>query len=110
MSAVAAPRSSTRARSAPRAPARVSVISALLIVACAAVPIGIVTLQVAVLRLNSERGDLQSRRDQIISANSELRGAIGGQLSPGVLASAANKKKGYVLVPVEYVETGSLGK
>jgi hypothetical protein len=109
VSAVAAPRSSARARSAPRAPARVSVTSALLIVACAAVLIGIVTLQVSVLRLNSERGDLQARKDQVISANSELRGAIGGQLSPGVLAQAANKK-GYVLVPVEYVETGSLGK
>jgi cell division protein FtsL len=109
VSAVAAPRSATRARSAPRAPARVSVTSALLIVACAAVLIGIVTLQVAVLRLNSERGDLQARKDHIISANSELRGLIGGQLSPGVLASAANKR-GLVLAPVDDVETGSLGK
>ena len=49
---------SARAPGAARA-RRVSVTSALLILACAAVLIGIVTLQVAVLRLNSERGDLQ---------------------------------------------------
>src|SRR4051812_11539575 len=109
MSAVAAPRSTTRARVTRRAPARVGVTSVLLIVACAAVLIGIVTLQVAVLRLNSERGDLQSKRDQIISANSELRGRLGGQLAPGVLAAAANKQ-GLVLAPVDAVDTGSLGK
>ena len=109
MSAVAAPRSSTRTRPARRAPARVGVTSVLLIVACAAVLIGIVTLQVAVLRLNSERGDLQAKRDQIVSANSELRGRLGGQLAPGVLAAAANKQ-GLVLAPVDTVDTGSLGK
>ena len=63
MSAVAAPRSATRERAVRRAPVRVGITSALLIVACAAVLIGIVTLQVAVLRLNSERGDLQARLD-----------------------------------------------
>ena len=74
MSAVAAPRSTTaRARATRRAPARVGVTSVLLIVACAAVLIGIVTLQVAVLRLNSERGDLQSKRDQIISAIAQAK-------------------------------------
>ena len=78
MSAVAAPRSATRARPVRRAPARVGVTSALLIVACAAVLIGIVTLQVSVLRLNSERGDLQAKRDQMISSNSELVGRLGG--------------------------------
>ena len=109
MSAVAAPRSTTRARPARRAPARVGVTSALLIVACAAVLIGSVTLQVAVLRLNSERGDLQVHRDQIVSANSELRGALGGQLAPGVLAAAATKQ-GLVLPPVEMVSPGSLGR
>ena len=108
MSAVAAPRSS-RARAARRAPVRVSVTSALLILACAAVLIGIVTLQVAVLQLNSERGDLQSRRDSIVSSNSELRGQLGGKLAPGVLAARAIKK-GLVLPPVEIVQTGSLGK
>ena len=109
MSAVAAPRSSTRTRPVRRAPARVGVTSALLIMACAAVLIGIVTLQVAVLRLNSERGDLQARRDQIVSANSELRGALGGQLAPVVLATAATKH-GLVLPPVELVTPGSLGR
>jgi hypothetical protein len=109
VSAVAAPRSTTRTRATRRAPARVGVTSVLLIVACAAVLIGIVTLQVAVLRLNSERGDLQAKRDQIISANSELRGRLGGQLAPGVLAAAASKQ-GLVLAPVDSVDTGSLGK
>ena len=100
MSAVAAPRSTTRTRAARRAPARVGVTSVLLIVACAAVLIGIVTLQVAVLRLNSERGDLQAKRDQIVSANSELRGRLGGQFAPGVLAAKASKQ-GLVLAPVD---------
>jgi hypothetical protein len=109
VSAVAAPRTTTRARATRRAPARVGVTSVLLIVACAAVLIGIVTLQVAVLRLNSERGDLQAKRDQIVSANSELRGRLGGQLAPGVLAAAASKQ-GLVLAPVDTVDTGSLGK
>ena len=109
MSAVAAPRSATRERSSPRAPARVGVTSALLIVACAAVLIGIVTLQVAVLRLNSERGDLQARRDNVASANSELRGRLGGQVAPGVLRKAATKR-GLVLPPSELVDTGSLGR
>jgi hypothetical protein len=109
MSAVAAPRTTARARAARRAPARVGVTSVLLILACAAVLIGIVTLQVAVLRLNSERGDLQAQRDHMVSANSELRGRLGGQLAPGVLAAAASKQ-GLVLAPVELVDTGSLGK
>jgi cell division protein FtsL len=109
VSAVAAPRSTTRARPARRAPARIGVTSALLIVACAAVLIGIVTLQVAVLRLNSERGDLQARLDQISSSNSELRGALGGRLAPRVLATAAIKH-GLVLPPVEFVTPGSLGR
>ena len=109
MSAVAAPRTATRERATRRAPASVGVTSVLLIVACAAVLIGIVTIQVAVLRLNSERGDLQSKRDQIVSANSELRGRLGGQLAPGVLAAAASKQ-GLVLAPVDTVDTGSLGK
>jgi hypothetical protein len=113
LSAVAAPQRSTsstttRPRAARRAPVRVSVTSALLILACAIVLIGIVTLQVAVLQLNSERGDLQSRRDTIVSANSELRGQLGGTLAPGVLAARAIKK-GYVLAPVDYVQQGSLG-
>jgi hypothetical protein len=109
LSAVAAPRSANRTRAARRAPVRVSVTSALLILACAAVLIGIVTLQVAVLQLNSERGDLQSRRDSIVSSNSELRGQLGGKLAPGVLAARAIKK-GLVLPPVEFVQTGSLGQ
>jgi hypothetical protein len=109
VSAVAAPRSATSARPARRAPVRVSVTSALLIAACAAVLIGIVTLQVTVLRLNSERGDLQVRRDNVASANSELRGQLGGQLAPGVLAAAA-AKQGLVLPPVEFVQTGSIGR
>jgi hypothetical protein len=106
VSAVAAPRS--RARTARRAPARVGFTSALLIIACAAVLIGIVTLQVAVLRLNSERGDLQAQRDQLVSSNSELAGQLGGQLAPGVLAQRASKQ-GLVLAPVDVVQTGSLG-
>ncbi len=109
MSAVAAPRSRPRARSERRAPARVGVTSALLIVACAAVLIGIVTLQVAVLRLNSERGDLQAHRDSVMSANSELRGQLGGRLAPGVLAAKASKQ-GLVLAPVDLVDTGSVGR
>jgi hypothetical protein len=107
VSAVAAPRSG-RARAARRAPVRVSVTSALLILACAAVLIGIVTLQVAVLQLNSERGDLQSQRDTLTSSNSELRGRLGGKLAPGVLAARAIKA-GLVLPPVEMRQTGSLG-
>jgi hypothetical protein len=87
----------------------VGVTSALLIMACAAVLIGIVTLQVSVLRLNSERGDLQSKRDQMISANSELVGQLGGRLAPGVLAQQA-LKQGLVLAPVDVVSTGSLGR
>jgi hypothetical protein len=63
---------------------------------------------VAVLQLNSERGDLQSRRDTIVSSNSELRGQLGGKLAPGVLAARAIKK-GYVLAPVDVVTQGSLG-
>jgi hypothetical protein len=109
VSAVAAPRASSRARSARRAPARVGVTSALLIMACAAVLIGIVTLQVAVLRLNSERGDLQAHRDSVVSANSELRGRLGGSLAPAVLATKATKQ-GLVLPPVEVVETSRLGR
>jgi hypothetical protein len=109
VSAVAAPRSATRARAERRAPARIGVTSALLIVACAAVLIGIVTLQVAVLRLNSERGDLQARRDSVVSANGQLRSQLGGQYAPGVLAKAA-LKAGLVLPPVELVQSGSLGK
>ena len=107
MSAVAAPH--RRARTARRAPVRVGVTSALLIVACAAVLIGIVTLQVAVLRLNAERGDLQTHRDSVVSANGELRARLGGQLAPNVLASKA-LKQGLVLPPVELVDTGSLGR
>ena len=106
MSAVAAPR--TRERAGRRAPARIGVTSALLIVACAAVLIGIVTIQVAVLRLNSERGDLQNHRDTVVSANSELRAQLGGRFAPGVLAEKASKQ-GLVLAPVEDVQTGSLG-
>jgi len=106
MSAVAAPRSSTRERAAKRAPAKVGVTSALLIFACAAV---LITLQVAVLQLNSERGDLQVKRDTLVSANSELRGAQGGQAAPGVLAKAA-LKQGLVLAPVDVVTPGSLGR
>jgi hypothetical protein len=109
VSAVAAPRSSTRARPVRRAHARVGVTSALLIMACAAVLIGIVTLQVSVLRLNSERGDLQAKRDQLISSNSELVGRLGGKLAPGVLAARASKQ-GLVLAPIEMISTGSLGK
>jgi cell division protein FtsL len=109
MSAVAAPRSTPRSRPVRRAPARVGVTSALLIVACAAVLIGIVTLQVSVLRLNSERGDLQAKRDQLISSNSELVGQLGGKLAPGVLAAKA-AKQGLVLAPVETISTGSLGR
>jgi hypothetical protein len=109
MSAVAAPpRSSTRERTAKRAPAKVGVTSALLIFACAAVLIGIVTLQVAVLRLNSERGDLQAHRDTVVSRNSELRGLLAGKAAPGVLAQRASKQ-GLVLAPVDVVQTGSLG-
>jgi cell division protein FtsL len=116
VSAVAAPRTRERererARERPRpvrrAPARVGFTSALLIIACAAVLIGIVTLQVAVLRLNSERGDLQAHRDQVVSANSELRAQLGGQMAPGVLAQKA-AKQGLVLAPVDVVQTGSLG-
>jgi hypothetical protein len=85
------------------------VTSALLIIACAAVLIGIVSLQVAVLRLNSERGDLQARRDQLVSSNSELRGRLGGQLAPGMLATAATQQ-GLVLPPVDMVQMGSLGR
>ena len=106
MSAVAAPR--PRQRSARRAPARVGFTSAFLIVACAAVLIGIVTLQVAVLRLNSERGDLQAHRDSVVSANSELRGLSAGKVAPGVLAQRATRQ-GLVLAPVDVVQTGSLG-
>lgn len=109
MSAVAAPRSTTRERAARRAPAKVGVTSALLIFACAAVLIGIVTLQVKVLQLNSERGDLQVKRDTLVSANSELRGQMGGQAAPGVLAKAA-LKQGLVLAPVDVVTPGSLGR
>ena len=109
MSAVAAPRSATRARPVRRAPARVGVTSALLIVACAAVLIGIVTLQVSVLRLNSERGDLQAKRDQMISSNSELVGQLGGKLAPGVLAQRA-AKQGMVLAPIDLISSGSLGR
>jgi cell division protein FtsL len=109
VSAVAAPRSATRARPVRRAPARVGVTSALLIVACAAVLIGIVTLQVSVLRLNSERGDLQAKRDQMISSNSELVGQLGGKLAPGVLAQRA-AKQGMVLAPVDLISSGSLGR
>jgi hypothetical protein len=109
MSAVAAPRSAARARPVRRAPARVGVTSALLIVACAAVLIGIVTLQVSVLRLNSERGDLQAKRDQLISSNSELRGRLGGRFAPGVLADRAARQV-LVLAPVETITTGSLGR
>jgi hypothetical protein len=106
MSAVAAPR--TRERAVRRAPARIGVTSALLIVACAAVLIGIVTIQVAVLRLNSQRGDLQNHRDTVLSANSELRAQLGGSFAPGILAEKA-AKQGLVLAPVEDVQTGSLG-
>jgi hypothetical protein len=106
MSAVAAPRA--RERAVRRAPARIGVTSALLIVACAAVLIGIVTIQVAVLRLNSQRGDLQNRRDTVVSANSELRAQLGGRFAPGILAEKASKQ-GLVLAPVEDVQTGSLG-
>jgi len=109
VSAVAAPRSATRARPVRRAPARVGVTSALLIVACAAVLIGIVTLQVSVLRLNSERGDLQAKRDQMISSNSELVGQLGGKLAPGVLAQRA-AKQGMVLAPIDLISSGSLGR
>lgn len=109
MSAVAAPRSTTRARPVRRAPARVGVTSALLIIACAAVLIGIVTLQVSVLRLNSERGDLQGQRDQLISSNSELVGQLGGKLAPGVLAQRA-AKQGLVLAPADAISTGSLDR
>ena len=72
MSAVAAPRSRP---SAPRAalPRASASPRRFLIVACAAVLIGIVTLQVAVLRLNSERGDLQAHRDSV--AEREQRAA-----------------------------------
>jgi transposase len=116
VSAVAAPRTRERERERERqrtrpvrrAPARVGFTSALLIMACAAVLIGIVTLQVAVLRLNSERGDLQAHRDQVVSANSELRAKLGGQMAPGVLAQKA-AKQGLVLAPPEVIETGSLG-
>ena len=106
MSAVAAPRS--RSRAARRAPARVGFTSAFLIVACAAVLIGIVTLQVAVLRLNSERGDLQAHRESVASANSELRGLLAGKAAPGVLAQRASRH-GLVLAPADVVQTGSLG-
>ena len=108
MSAVAAPRAREHSRSARRAPARIGFTSAFLIVACAAVLIGIVTLQVAVLRLNSERGDLQARRDRVVSANSELRGLLAGKAAPGVLAARASRH-GLVLAPVDVVQTGSLG-
>jgi hypothetical protein len=71
--------------------------------------IGIVTIQVSVLRLNSERGDLQGQRDQLISSNSELVGRLGGRLAPGVLAQRA-EKQGLVLAPVDTISTGSLGR
>jgi hypothetical protein len=109
VSAVAAPRSATRARPVRRAPARVGVTSALLIIACAAVLIGIVTLQVSVLRLNSERGDLQAKRDQMTSANSQLVGQLGGKLATGVLAQRA-AKQGLVLAPVDTISNGSLAR
>ena len=109
MSAVAAPRARAREPiAARRAPARVGFTSAFLIVACAAVLIGIVTLQVAVLRLNSQRGDLQAHRDSVVSANDELRGLLAGKAAPGVLAERA-ARRGLVLAPVDVVQTGSLG-
>ena len=103
MSAVAAPRTRRpRARArVRRAPARVGVTSALLIMACAAVLIGIVTLQVAVLRLNSERGDLQAQRDQVASANSELAGSARRPAGPRRAGGQKAAKQGLVLAPVE---------
>jgi hypothetical protein len=69
MSAVAAPRRATRARPVRRAPARVGVISALLIVACAAVLIGIVMAQVVFCGWNRSAATC-AQRDQLISPNS----------------------------------------
>ena len=110
VSAVAAPRSATRARPVRRAPARVGVTSALLIVACAAVLIGIVTLQVSVLRLNSERGDLQAKRDQLISSNSELVGRLGGQLRAGRAGRQGEPSRGSCWRRSTLITTGSLGR
>ena len=67
------------------------------------------TLQVSVLRLNSERGDLQAKRDQMISSNSELVGLLGGKLRPACWRQRA-AKQGLVLAPVELISSGSLGR
>ena len=100
MSAVAAPRAGRARRPRGGRRLRVSVTSALLILACAAVLIGIVTLQVAVLRLNSERGDLQSKRDTLIelqqraarAARRQARtGSAGGQGDQGRPRAAAGR-------------------
>ena len=109
MSAVAAPRSSTRTRAGRRAPARVGVTSVLLIMACAIVLIGIVTLQVSVLRLNSERGDLQAKRDQIVERQQRAARAPGWQVRPRRAGRQGEPRRGSCSRRRDH-RTGSLGR
>ena len=73
--------------------------------ACAAVLIGIVTLQVAVLRLNSERGDLQAKRDSSSAPTASCAAASAASWLRACSRQAAIKQ-GLVLAPVDVVHHG----
>jgi cell division protein FtsL len=68
VSAVAAP---ARRAAARRDTRRLRPTAAALVVVCAVLLIGIVTLQIAVLRANRSRGDLENQRLQLLQQNSE---------------------------------------
>ncbi len=65
-----------RKRSAQRA--RLDLGSAIPIAICALLMVGIVTVQVAVLQLNGQRGRLQQQLEDLKSGNSSLQNAANG--------------------------------
>ena len=71
-----AARPRTRSRSAQRA--RLDLGSAIPIAICALLMVGIVTVQVAVLQLNGQRGRLQQQLEDLKSGNSSLQNAANG--------------------------------
>ena len=93
-------RTRTRARSAQRA--RLDLGSAIPIAICALLMVGIVTVQVAVLQLNGQRGRLQQQLEDLKSGNSSLQNAANGG---GRLIAIKKQAAAFGMVQLPVTET-----
>ena len=95
-----AARPRTRSRSAQRA--RLDLGSAIPIAICALLMVGIVTVQVAVLQLNGQRGRLQQQLEDLKSGNSSLQNAANGG---GRLIAIKKQAAAFGMVQLPVTET-----